>query len=66
MTYGKYKLILMQLRKACQHPYLFPEEIPHDGLVPLKEMVRASGKLAVLDKMLQRFYDNGEQVLIFS
>ena len=32
----KYKNILVQLRKVCCHPYLFPEVIPNDGLVEVE------------------------------
>lgn len=68
--------ILMQLRKVCNHPYLFPgaERGP-----PWKEgehLVQKSGKLIVLDKLLARlkvvgfssfltFQERGSRVLLF-
>ena len=57
--------ILMQLRKACNHPYLFdgiedPTEDPRG-----EHLVTVSGKLTVVDKLLSRF-KGGHQVLLFS
>ena len=60
----------MQLRKAANHPFLFGE--PKDehgrylGEVNPRLLVLASGKLRVLDRMLQRLKKNGHKVLIFS
>ncbi len=66
----RYHNLLMQLRKVCLHPYLFPEAIPpapEEGtMVGLEELISASGKLGVLDKMLERFFKERKQVLIFS
>lgn len=65
-TLSHYRNVLMQLRKACQHPYLFADEVPFDGLVPLEVMIRASNKLALVDRLLAKFEKEGHQVLIFS
>jgi ATP-dependent DNA helicase len=55
----------LQLRKVCQHPYLFAE--PEDAFNATDErLVLASGKLRVLDKMLQQLRIDGHKVLIFS
>ncbi|KAK9757797.1 hypothetical protein RND81_01G186500 [Saponaria officinalis] len=57
--------IVMQLIKACSHPYLFPGIEPE----PYKEgehLVQASGKLLFLDKLLHKLYESGHRVLIFS
>ena len=66
----RYHNLLMQLRKVCLHPYLFPEAIPRaqeeGAMVKMEELVAASGKLGVLDKMLERFFKERKQVLIFS
>ncbi|KAL4324974.1 hypothetical protein GQ457_11G000670 [Hibiscus cannabinus] len=57
--------IVIQLRKACSHPYLFPGIEPE----PYEEgehLVQASGKLMVLDQLLQKLYDSGHRVLLFA
>ncbi|PRP88099.1 helicase-like protein [Planoprotostelium fungivorum] len=58
---------LMQLRKACNHPYLFewPEDKDENEVVD-EEMIRSSGKLVVLDRLLTRLKKEGHRVLIFS
>jgi ATP-dependent DNA helicase len=57
---------LMQLRKCCNHPYLF-DEPQVDGLFVTNEaLVQASGKLALLDKMMRSLQRDGHKVLIFS
>jgi len=45
--------LLMQLRKCCNHPYLF-ECIGETERQPGEDLVRNSGKLAVLDRLLVR------------
>ena len=65
---GKNKLsnILMQLRKACNHPYLF-EGVEDRGLNPMGEhLIQNCGKLQLLDKLLTRLQEEGSRVLIFS
>lgn len=53
----------MHLRKACNHPYLFlPEYEPEDP----EELVRASGKLELLDRILPKLKATGHRVLLFS
>ncbi|GAB2271001.1 Probable helicase chr10 [Dionaea muscipula] len=57
--------IVIQLRKACSHPYLFPGVEPE----PYEEgehLVQASGKLIILDQLLQRLHDSGHRVLLFA
>ncbi|OMP00711.1 SNF2-related protein [Corchorus olitorius] len=57
--------IVIQLRKACSHPYLFPGIEPE----PFEEgehLVQASGKLMVLDQLLKKLYDSGHRVLLFA
>jgi len=63
--------LFAQLRKAANHPYLFPnaESIdPENGDTsePTEEIVTASGKMKVLDKMLPLLQRNGHRVVIFS
>eukprot|EP00736_Rhodelphis_marinus_P003951 Rmarinus@m.13559 len=55
--------IVMQLRKACNHPYLFMDEIPE---VPSDEIYRASGKFEVLDRILPKLIRTKHRVLIFN
>ncbi|KAL0397716.1 UNVERIFIED_CONTAM: putative helicase CHR10 [Sesamum calycinum] len=57
--------IVIQLRKACSHPYLFPGIEPE----PYQEgehLVQASGKLLILDQLLQKLHDCGHRVLLFA
>ncbi|KAG5190171.1 P-loop containing nucleoside triphosphate hydrolase protein [Tribonema minus] len=62
--------ISMNLRKVCQHPYLFGE--PRDksgeyvGTTNPETLVAASGKLALLDRLLTKLRKQGHKVLVFS
>jgi SWI/SNF-related matrix-associated actin-dependent regulator of chromatin subfamily A member 5 len=57
---------MMQLRKACNHPYLF-DGVEDKSLDPFGEhLVTHSGKLVLLDKLLPRVQSKGSRVLIFS
>lgn len=61
-----YHNILMQLRKVCNHPYLF-EGVEPEGADEFGEhLIQASGKLILIDKLLQRNAAAKEQTLIFS
>jgi SNF2 family DNA or RNA helicase len=62
---------LMNLRKVCNHPFLFGE--PRDpqsghylGEANPSLLVMASGKFKLLDRMLPRLKAEGHKVLIFS
>lgn len=62
---------LMNRRKNVNHPFLFGEPIDpatglHLGTAHPQLLVRASGKFALLDRMLSRLHKDGHQVLIFS
>lgn len=59
---------MMQLRKICCHPYLldWPVVGDTDRLRVDSGMVRASGKLRMLDQMLDALLEQGHRVLIFS
>ncbi|KAM3685410.1 hypothetical protein ACJW31_11G115400 [Castanea mollissima] len=57
--------IVIQLRKASSHPYLFPGIEPE----PFEEgehLVQASGKLMILDQLLQKLHNSGHRVLLFA
>jgi SNF2 family DNA or RNA helicase len=55
----------MQLRKCCNHPYLF---LAADGYEPTdpNELIRASGKLELLHRILPKLKASGHRVLLFS
>ena len=58
--------IVMQLRKCCNHPYLFPG-IEDRTLDPLGDHLYTScGKMYLLDKLLAKMFQRGHRVLIFS
>ncbi|KAJ2914877.1 hypothetical protein MD484_g5545, partial [Candolleomyces efflorescens] len=58
---------LMQLRKICQHPFLFEsveDKVNPTGYIDDK-LVRSSGKLELLNRILPKFFATGHRVLIF-
>lgn len=62
---------MMNHRKNINHPFLFGEPMdPHSGVhlgtAHPQLLVRASGKFALLDRMLTRLHKDGHQVLVFS
>jgi len=57
--------LIMQLRKVCIHPFLFPDAEDIDS-TSLDDLIGASGKLAVLDKLLRSLYEKGHRVVLFS
>lgn len=58
--------IVMQLRKCCNHPYLFEGAEPGPPYTTDEHLVYNSGKMALLDKLLGRLKRQGSRVLIFS
>lgn len=64
----KYYLnLLMQLRKVCNHPYLFPGIESEDSPSMGEHLIETSGKLIILDQLLKKLYtEGGHKVLIFS
>ncbi|RYD84285.1 MAG: DEAD/DEAH box helicase [Verrucomicrobiaceae bacterium] len=58
--------IVMQLRKCCNHPYLFPS-VEDRSLDPLGDHLFANcGKMVLMDKLLRKMKERGHRVLIFS
>lgn len=58
--------LVMQLRKVCQHPYLF-EGQEDRSLDPYGDhLITNCAKLSLLDKLLPRLRADGHRVLIFS
>ncbi len=58
--------ILMQLRKVCNHPYLFQGAEPGPPYIDGPHLWENAGKMVLLDKLLTRLRVNGDRVLIFS
>ncbi|XP_048880655.1 chromodomain-helicase-DNA-binding protein 4 isoform X2 [Brienomyrus brachyistius] len=63
--------VVMDLKKCCNHPYLFPAaamEAPKmpNGMYDGSALTKAAGKLMLLHKMLKKLKEGGHRVLIFS
>ncbi|KAK9330976.1 SNF2 family N-terminal domain-containing protein [Lipomyces starkeyi] len=58
--------IVMQLRKCCNHPYLFEGAEPGPPYTTDEHLVQNTGKMIMLDKLLKRLRAQGSRVLIFS
>ena len=61
--------IMMQLRKTCNHAELIQEvDLNHQQTAEerLQQIIYGSGKMLLLDKLLTRFKEKGDRVLIFS
>ena len=54
--------ILMQLRKCCNHPYLFDGAEPGPPYTTDMHLVTNSGKMVVLDKLLPKLKEQGTSV----
>ncbi|CAK6952948.1 chromodomain-helicase-DNA-binding protein 3 isoform X5 [Scomber scombrus] len=63
--------IMMDLKKCCNHPYLFPvasmeaQKTP-SGAYEGSALTKSSGKLTLLQKMLRKLKEQGHRVLVFS
>ena len=60
-TGGGLSNTLMQLRKVCNHPYLFLQSYTIDD-----QLIAMAGKFELLDRMLPKLKAAGHRVLIFS
>ncbi|XP_056884414.1 chromodomain-helicase-DNA-binding protein 3 isoform X4 [Takifugu flavidus] len=63
--------IMMDLKKCCNHPYLFPAASMEAQKTPTgayegSALTKASGKLTLLQKMLRKLKEQGHRVLVFS
>uniref|UniRef100_A0A3Q3E829 Helicase C-terminal domain-containing protein n=1 Tax=Hippocampus comes TaxID=109280 RepID=A0A3Q3E829_HIPCM len=56
--------VVMDLKKCCNHPFLFPG-LPN-GMYDGSSLIKAAGKLMLLQKMMRKLKDGGHRVLIFS
>ena len=57
--------ILMQLRKCCNHPYLFQGAEPGPPYFDGPHLWENCGKMLLLDKLLPKLKEQGSRVLIF-
>ena len=59
---------LTQLRKVCCHPFLFDWPLDPETQQPTldEDLVNASGKMMVLDRLLGELSKRGHKVLLFS
>lgn len=53
--------VVMQLRKVCNHPYMFSPE----GYYINDDIIRSSGKFELLDRMLPKLKAAGHRILMF-
>ncbi|MCJ1310037.1 hypothetical protein MMC25_003698 [Agyrium rufum] len=58
--------IVMQLRKCCNHPYLFEGAEPGPPYTTDEHLVYNAGKMVMLDKILDRMKKQDSRILIFS
>jgi ATP-dependent DNA helicase len=60
--------IVMQARKICNHPFLFdwPVDKATGTYVVNKDLINASGKMLMLNRLLDALFERGHKVLIFS
>eukprot|EP01034_Spumella_vulgaris_P021260 gene21260-27283_t len=67
-AWKKLQSLLSQLRKASNHPYLFPgaEDPDNQGGPCGEDIVTASGKMMVLDRLLAKLQAKGHRVVLFS
>ncbi|VAH72385.1 unnamed protein product [Triticum turgidum subsp. durum] len=58
--------IAMQLRKCCNHPYLFQGAEPGPPYTTGDHLIETAGKMVLLDKLLPKLKHRDSRVLIFS
>ena len=60
--------MVMQLRKVCSHPFLFDWPVDPETRQPVlnDELATASGKMMVLERLLDELFKRGHKVLLFS
>ncbi|KAL6306502.1 SNF2 family N-terminal domain-containing protein [Sparassis latifolia] len=59
---------VMQLRKVCSHPFLFDWPVDPNTRAPVlnEDLVSTSGKMMVLDRLLEELFRRDHKVLLFS
>jgi SWI/SNF-related matrix-associated actin-dependent regulator of chromatin subfamily A member 5 len=58
--------IVMQLRKCCNHPYLFPGVEDRNENPFGEHLIANCGKMVLLDKLLRKLFERKHRVLVFS
>ena len=58
--------VLMQLRKVCNHPYLFDKVEPGPPYIDGDHLVEATMKFKILDLLLPKLMKEDSKVIIFS
>ncbi|TFY77398.1 hypothetical protein EWM64_g6613 [Hericium alpestre] len=60
--------VVMQLRKVCSHPFLFdwPLDSRTGQYVVDEQLEDVSGKMMVLERLLEELFKRGHKVLVFS
>jgi SWI/SNF-related matrix-associated actin-dependent regulator of chromatin subfamily A member 5 len=59
-------VLLMQLRKVCNHPYMFDDLEDENAEEFGEHLVTNSGKMVFLDKLLSKLKGTGEKCILFS
>lgn len=58
--------VLMQLKKVCNHPYLFPKVEPGPPFITGEHLIDSCMKLYILDRLIEKKISQGSKMLIFS
>lgn len=58
--------VVMQLKKCCNHPYLFPEAEPGPPYTTDSHIIDNAGKMVLLEKLLRKLHEDNSRVLLFS
>jgi SWI/SNF-related matrix-associated actin-dependent regulator of chromatin subfamily A member 5 len=60
--------LVAHLRKAANHPFLFSgiEDVEDSNGFANHQIIEASGKMKILDKLLAKLYEKGHRVVLFS
>ena len=59
-------MLVVQLRKCCNHPFLFPGVEADPDTTSVQKLVEASGKMKLLDTLLIKLKERKHRVVIFS
>ena len=65
-SFSGFANIMMELKKCCNHSTLIRPTDESSSVDALTRIIRGSGKLVLLDKLLCRLRETGHRVLIFS
>ncbi|KAJ1417774.1 SNF2 family N-terminal domain-containing protein [Ochromonadaceae sp. CCMP2298] len=63
--FKRLQALFAQLRKVCNHPFLFEDADPHPTWTD-ETVVQASGKMQILDRLLSKLMAGGHRVVLFS